>query len=102
MVKEKYVTFRADSKTLQEFSELISLDALQKSEEARLVFNLGIKNRRLQLALEKYRNNKVSLEKAAEIAGLSVYEMIEVLQEKGIKYNLDEQSVREYLQKVIR
>lgn len=102
MVKANYITFRSDFSTLQQFRELLRFDVLQRAEEARLVFSLGIKNRRIQLALQKYRSKELTLEKAAEVADLSVYEMVELLQEKGIEYNLDKDSVKEYLQKAVK
>ena len=43
------------------------------------------------LAVEKYRNNEVSLGKAAELAGLSVGQMITTLAEFGIKSKLEKE-----------
>jgi len=50
---------------------------------------------RLYLAIELYREGVVSLGKAAEIAGLSRWEMMEVLASKGIPLNYDEDDLRE-------
>ncbi len=44
---------------------------------------------RLYLAIELYRDRKVSLGKAAEIAGVSKWEMIEILASKGVPIQYD-------------
>jgi predicted HTH domain antitoxin len=43
---------------------------------------------RVFLALERYREGKASLSKAAEVAGLSVSEMLDVLAEHGVTSDL--------------
>jgi len=50
---------------------------------------------RLYLAIELYREGVVSLGKAAEIAGLSRWEMMELLASKGIPLNYDEDDLSE-------
>jgi len=47
---------------------------------------------RLYLAIELYREGKVSLGKAAEIAGVSKWEMMEILASKNIpiQYSVDD------------
>ena len=54
------------------------------SKEVRKLVDMG----RLMLGIEKYRKKGVSLGKAAEIAGLSLAEMISQLEEYGVKSNL--------------
>ena len=44
---------------------------------------------RLYLAIELYRERKVSLGKAAEIAGVSKWEMMEILASKNIPIHYD-------------
>ncbi len=44
---------------------------------------------RLYLAIELYREGKVSLGKAAEIAGVSKWEMMEILASKNIPIQYD-------------
>ena len=44
---------------------------------------------RLYLAIELYRERKVSLGKAAEIAGVSKWEMMEILASKNIPIQYD-------------
>jgi len=50
---------------------------------------------RVMLAIEKYKKGRASLGKAAELAGLSVGEMIALLAEYGVPSNLE---TEDYLQ----
>ncbi len=52
---------------------------------------------RVLLGLERYRDGKASLSKAAEIAGLSVSEMMDVLAAHGITSDLRVEDYRESL-----
>ena len=46
---------------------------------------------RVMLAIEKYKKGEASLGRAAEIAGLSVGQMITVLAEYGVESNLEKE-----------
>ncbi len=48
-----------------------------------------------EIAVELYRQEKISLAKAAGIAGVSITKMKEILIEKGIKSGLGVEGVRE-------
>ena len=52
---------------------------------------------RLMLAVGKYKKGDASLGKAAELAGVPVGEMINLLADYGIKANLDREDYREGL-----
>ncbi|EEB74770.1 UPF0175 family protein [Thermococcus sp. AM4] len=68
-------------------SDLMRILRLDEGELERAV--------RLYLAIELYREGVVSLGKAAEIAGLSRWEMMELLASKGIPLNYDDDDLRE-------
>ncbi|WP_240910890.1 UPF0175 family protein [Thermococcus sp. MV5] len=50
---------------------------------------------RLYLVIELYREGKISLGKAAEIAGITRWEMMEVLSSKGVPLQYDEDDLKE-------
>lgn len=58
----------------------------------------GLKERSLEVALQKYALGEVTLEWAAEIAGESVCEMAEVVRERKLSYNLDVDAVERALE----
>ena len=49
------------------------------------------------LALDKYRDGKASLSKAAEVAGVSISEMMDLLADHGITSHLQSEDYRESL-----
>ena len=58
---------------------------------------------RIMLAVERYRQRKASLARAAELAGVPIGEMIEILAQYGIESNLEAEDYRrglEHLRKV--
>lgn len=50
---------------------------------------MSVREQRIEKALEKYRRGSVTLLKAAELAGVSIYDMITILEERGISYRYD-------------
>ena len=58
---------------------------------------------RIMLAVERYRQRKASLARAAELAGVPIGDMIEILAEYGVESNMEAEDYRrglEYLRKV--
>lgn len=50
---------------------------------------MSVREQRFEKALEKYRRGSVTLLRAAELAGVSIYDMITILEERGISYRCD-------------
>lgn len=72
------------------FEFLNRLSKEQKGDVSKAVRELVYKGR-VMLAVERYKKNEVSLGKAAELAGLSVGQMITTLAEFGVKSNLQKE-----------
>ncbi|WP_258083232.1 UPF0175 family protein [Thermococcus thermotolerans] len=68
-------------------SDLMRILRLDERELSRAV--------RVYLAIELYREGIVSLGKAAEIAGISRWEMMELLASRGVSLNYDENDLQE-------
>ena len=52
----------------------------------RKILEMGIKEARLKDALEKLREHKITLGKAAELAAVSIWEMMDIVKEKKIDW----------------
>ena len=63
-----------------------------KSEIVRELIRLGIKERKIEKAVRLYKEGKVSASKAAEIADVSLWKMIEIFAERKVEaqYELKE------------
>ncbi|NIQ04919.1 MAG: hypothetical protein GWO20_04035 [Candidatus Korarchaeota archaeon] len=81
----------------KELEKLAEKEQRSLSAEARIIFQKGLQQRKKEIAIEKYARGEVTLERAAEITGRSVWEMVGILKEQGIAYNLDIETVKKRL-----
>lgn len=66
--------------------KIMKEEKLDKSTTTRRILERGIAEWRKERALDLLKKGKVTLVKAAEIAGISIYEMMELVNEKKIDY----------------
>jgi predicted HTH domain antitoxin len=81
----KTLSVRVDA---EDYAFLVRFAAAQKEDISKTARDLLARGRVL-LAVERYRSGKASLEKAAEIAGLSITETMDALTELGVEANLE-------------
>jgi predicted transcriptional regulator len=89
MKERTQVNIRLDRALLDELDELAGADRVDRSEMARRLLETGMTGHRLERAVREYRKGNVSAWKAAEIAGVSLYEMLDRIQDEGIPYEVD-------------
>lgn len=87
----KTVSIRMDEENYAFLHKLAKEEREDLSKAVREVVYKG----RVMLAIEKYKKGQASLGKAAELAGLSVGQMITLLAEYGVPSNLEKE---DYLQ----
>jgi predicted HTH domain antitoxin len=80
---------------------LTKLTEEEQSDLSKAVRDLVTRGRVL-LAVEKYQEGEVSLGKAAEVAGLSVGQMMVVLRKFGIRANIDHDDYRRSLENLTK
>jgi|SRR5215203_545872 len=90
---QKTVSIRLEA---DDYKFLSRLAEAHKEDLSTAVRNL-IERGRVLLALDLYREGKASLSKAAEVAGVSVSEMMDLLAEHGIPSDLRVEDYRESL-----
>lgn len=81
----KTVSIRMDEENYAFLHKLAKEEREDLSKAVREVVYKG----RVMLAIEKYKKGQASLGKAAELAGLSVGQMITLLAEYGVQSNLE-------------
>ena len=89
MKERTQVNIRLDRDLLDELDELASADRVDRSEMARRLLETGMTGHRMDRAVREYRKGNVSAWKAAEIAGVSLYEMLDRIHDEGIPYEID-------------
>ena len=86
------VTARLPRDMLKEVERLAQREMVDRSELIRRLLDFALRQRRIEEALQVYREGKVTLWKAAEMSGMSLREMMELVKEKKIpvSYTLDD------------
>ena len=82
----KNVQVRLDDDLVEEIDELAEDLRLLRSDVTRRAVGEGLRRLRMERALENYLHGKVSLCRAAEYAGVSIYEMVDEAAKRGIPY----------------
>ena len=96
--RQKTLSVRVDA---EDYAFLVGFAAAERediSKAARELLGRG----RVLLAVERYRSGKASLERAAEIAGLSITETMDTLAELGVEANLEKEDYLASLSNVKR
>ncbi len=96
-MKEILISFRIPIFVKREIEKLAQSEDKDKSKLIRELLILGIKERKLEEALKLYSEGKITLWKAATIANISLWKMIETLKEKKINIQYGEKELKEDL-----
>lgn len=81
------VSVRIDETDLKEINEISKIEKKTKSNVLREVLEKGIKEKRLEIALEKFRSNEASIGKAARLAQVPLSQFMDLLVEKKIDFH---------------
>lgn len=81
------VSVRIDKEGLKEINEISKLEKKTKSNVLREVLGKGIKEKKLEIALEKFRDKEASIGKAARIAQMPLSQFMDVLVERNIDFH---------------
>ncbi len=82
------LNLRVDKSVVKEFEDLARQENLDRAALVKKVMLLGLQHERVSLAIQKYAMQEVSVERAAEIAKVSVHEMLALLAKLGIPSNM--------------
>lgn len=92
---EKSISVRIPNEEMKEINGISSQAYSAKSVILREILRLGIKQKKLEIALEKFQKNEASAAKAASIAGISLSEFLDVLISRKIDFHYDIEDLRE-------
>jgi len=89
------LTVRVDEATFRDIEEAAELENVDRSTVTRVFLKVGIREARKKRALEKYRDGKCTLWKAAQLADVPLREMMELAEEKKIPLHISPEDVDE-------
>ncbi len=86
------VTVRLPKDLRREIEELARVEGKERSEIIRELLIRALKEKKIEKAIELYSRGKVTLWRAAKIAGISLWEIIEELQNRRVEvvYGIEE------------
>jgi predicted HTH domain antitoxin len=84
------VTTRMSDEELDLLDRLAEQQDGSRSDAIRAAIRAGAREELIRLALEKYQDGEVGMRGAADVAGLTVAEMMSEANERGVLLNYDE------------
>ena len=91
------ISVRIPEKELREIEQISKHKKTSKSEILRQVLEEGVKNKKLEIALEKYGNEEVTVSKAAKIADVPLTRFLDILVERNIIFHYPIEDLEEEL-----
>ena len=96
------VTTRVPEETLREIDELSSRMHMDRATMLRNLIEEGMVAAKREKVLSQYKEHSVSLQKAAELLGIHLTEMIELIQREGLYLDYSEEELRDDLKGIPR
>jgi predicted HTH domain antitoxin len=102
MVEEELTTVsaRIQKSQAEEIERLASKRGTDKSAVIRELLATALQNKRIEEALNQVQAKKITVWKAAEIAGITYREMLELLKTHNIPFPLSEQELRREIEEI--
>ncbi|MBI2110605.1 UPF0175 family protein [Candidatus Woesearchaeota archaeon] len=92
---EQAISVRIHREKLKEIENISLAENRKKSEVLREVIDKGIKEKKIEIALEKFQNKEATASKAAKIAGIPLTAFLDILQRKGINFHYTLEELKE-------
>ncbi len=86
----------------KEIDKLRDLNHEDQSSFIRKLLWKSVSHEKLEIALKDYLNNKISLGKAAENAGISIWEMLDELKSRNITLNYKISEAELEIEKILK
>jgi predicted HTH domain antitoxin len=91
------LNLRINKEIIRELEKLAEETNLDRAVLAKKILIEGIQREKLNLVIQKYIHKEISIERASEISGLSLYELIEIFSKLGIPSNLTIEDIQRIL-----
>ncbi len=90
-------------KELLEKSDKIAKEKLEdRSTVIRGLLALGLQQHLMEQSIKQYSEGRISLEKAAEIAGVSIWKFLDVLKERKTPIRYDLEDIKNEIERIIK
>lgn len=88
----KIISTRVENKIVLEIGDIARKRNMRKTAVIREIMKRGIKEVKKEEAVERYRTGKITAWKASEVAGIALWEFIDIVKREKIplKYTMDD------------
>ncbi len=87
------ISTRIDKKLLKEIEVIVKEKGIDRSDAIRQLLKIGLKEYKLEELLKSLRERKITIWKAAEIAGITYREMLDKLRAYNVPFPLTKESL---------
>jgi predicted HTH domain antitoxin len=98
---QEQLNLRIPKKLARELEALAEVEHVAKIDIARQLLWEGIARRKQEIALKLYGQGQVSKSRAAEIAGLSLWEFTELVEQQGARWDYSLEEAKQELQRLL-
>ncbi|EMA41196.1 hypothetical protein C448_12446 [Halococcus morrhuae DSM 1307] len=87
---QKHITARVPEDLFEELERVQDEERTDRSTAIKRLLERGLEGWRTETAIERYRDGELSLGRAAEFAGVSLWRFLDLLDERGVETNYTE------------
>ena len=95
------INLRVPEQTASDLDQLAEQENATRIDVARQILLEGVAERKRTMALELYRQGKASKSRAAELAGISLWEMMDLIGQEGAPSSYTLQEAVEEVRRVV-
>lgn len=96
-MKTELISARFQKEETAMLEEVSKEEKTDKTTALRTIFALGAKQYKLEKAIKQYQTGKISIGKAAETAGISLWEIMDELKQRNIPNTLTKEDYQKGL-----
>lgn len=100
-MKQERVSLTVPKEILEKSDKIAKEKLEDRSTVMRELLALGLKQYMIKDAVEQYMNGKVSMEKAAELADVSIWKFLDILKEKKIPITNDLEDIKREIEEIV-
>jgi predicted HTH domain antitoxin len=98
----RQLNVRVQAEVIKDLEEIAHEEDLDKGAVTRRLLMDGIRRWRIERAVTLYREDRITKERAAEMARVSLYEMMDLLRERHVPAHLDVDEAVEEVKALVR
>jgi predicted HTH domain antitoxin len=91
---QKPLSIRPTEEIEKKLEKLMEIEKVEKSVLIRKLLNVGVDEELKSCALELFKEKEVTLAKAAEIAGVSVREMMDLIRDNELSLHITAEDIQ--------